>query len=367
MAWKCENCGKQWGHPVAKCIFCNGDVRIIEPASLVVKGVTEILVPSDEHPKVPYFNLLLEDEAGNYHIRKSFKAYEIGEQLISEHDKSDNNVIVGVLGTGALGIGIAEIFLLAGHHVILRSRSQESLDKTQNKLAKKLGKTCTSDEVDQILGEIEFTTELSDMIHADIIIEAIIEDMDAKKKLFKELDHVCANDTIFATNTSSLSINELSSEISDSTRFIGMHFFNPVSKMFLVEVVRGNKTSDETVEFAKDLAERLGKTPIIVNDSPGFIVNRILMPLLNEAIYELYEGLADAKDIDNAIMLGLNHPMGPLSLADLIGLDICLNIMESVFKEFNDLKYKPCPLLVEMVKDGNLGAKTEKGFYEYKK
>lgn len=367
MIWKCGKCGKQWTYPVTKCIFCEGIVGIVEPSSLIVKGMTEVLIPSIEHPKVPYFNLLLEDEDGNYHIRKSFKGYNIGEQLIIEHDKADDNAIVGVVGTGTLGIGIAEVFLQTDHQVILRSRTQESLDNARKQLTKRLSKTHTSDEVDQLSSKIEFTTELSDTSRANIIIEAIIEDTDEKKKLFKELDEICANTTILATNTSSLSINELSSEITDSTRFIGMHFFNPVSKMHLVEVVKGKKTSDKTVEFVKTLAEKLGKTPIVVEDSPGFIVNRILVPLLNEAIYELYEGLADAKDIDKAIMLGLNHPMGPLSLADLIGLDICLDIMEHLFKEFNELKYKPCPLLVEMVKKGNLGVKTGKGFYEYKK
>ncbi len=221
------------------------------------------------------------------------------------------------------------------------------------------------DEKDGIIKNLKITTNLDDLINADIVIESVTEDINIKKQLFKELDEILLDKTIIATNTSSLSIDELASVTSRPDRFIGMHFFNPVPKMYLVEVVRGEKTSDTTINKINELAKQINKTPIVTKNSPCFIVNRILMAYLNEAIWELHEGVASAEDIDTAAKLGLNHPMGPLALADLIGLDIVLAIMKSLYQRTNNEKYLPCPLIEKMVENEKLGRKTKGGFYEY--
>lgn len=276
-----------------------------------------------------------------------------------------------IFGTGVMGLQIAQIVAQAGFNVILRSRKMETLESGLRKIKKRLQKNVdkkimTREEAERTSANIIGTIDILDAgKDVDLIIEAIIENMDAKKELLKQLDNVCPQHTIFASNTSSLSITELASSTSRPARVVGMHFFNPATRMKLVEVVRGEVTSQETIDAVVDLAKKLGKTPIVINDSPGFLVNRMLIPMINEAAYILLEEVARKEDIDLSMKMGANFPMGPLELADLIGVDVCLNIMESFYKEFGDPKYRPCPILRKMVRMKYLGRKVGKGFYDY--
>jgi len=365
MVWLCNECGKKWRYPVDKCVFCNGEIKKLAGEKFIVKGITQVFIPSVGNERVPYYNLLVEDDAGNLHIKKTFTAYEIGNVMEFEKTMDFQPMTIGVIGTGVTGIGIAQLAAEIGFFVIIRSRTTNSLDYAIQKIAKNVSKTHNANEKAEIMNRIKPVTDLTNLSEADIIIESVIENMDVKKHLLGEISKICNDNTIVATNTSSLSITELATAFIAPEQFIGMHFFNPVTKMQLVEVVCSNKTSEKTTNFIINLAQNLGKIPIVTKDTPGFIVNRILMPLLNESIYALDEGIASAKSIDTAAMLGLNHPIGPLALADLIGLDTCLAIMESLHKAFNDPKYKSSPLLIQMVDNGMLGRKTGKGFYEY--
>ena len=278
---------------------------------------------------------------------------------------------IGVIGAGQMGHGIALVAAQAGYNVILRDISKELVDKGLQRIDKFLSKSVEKgkikeEEKNKILSRIKGTTELEDIKNVDLVIEAIFENIQVKKDLFKELDGICKKDTIFASNTSTIPITDLASATSRENQFIGMHFMNPVPLMKLVEVIRGLKTSDETTDLIKEIAEKMGKIPVEVNDSPGFVSNRLLMPMINEAIFCLQEGVGTPENIDAVMKLGMNHPMGPLELADLIGLDVVLNIMNVLYEGFNDSKYRPCPLLKKMVQAGYLGRKTGRGFYEYK-
>jgi 3-hydroxybutyryl-CoA dehydrogenase len=277
---------------------------------------------------------------------------------------------VAVVGAGTMGHGIAQVLLKSGYSVILNDVGENFLAKATDRIGKGLARDVekgrmTAEERDAALARLKTTTELSALAAADFVIEAVIESFETKANVFQALDSVARPEVIFASNTSSISISKLAAQTKRPAQFIGLHFFNPVPVMKLVEVVPGLDTAPETVEAAMQLATSLGKTPIRVNDYPGFVSNRVLMPMINEAVFCVMEGVGDAAAVDGVMKLGMNHPMGPLELADLIGLDVCLDIMKVLYEGFHDSKYRPCPLLEKMVAAGRLGRKTGRGFYEY--
>lgn len=274
-----------------------------------------------------------------------------------------------VLGSGTMGIGIVQTFAQFGFHVIMRERTpgkgMKPLEKGLDKLVQK--SKIKNEDKEFILSNISTTQILEDAKDADLIIEAAAENIIVKKELFAELDKICKPETILATNTSSLSITDIAGATNRPDKVIGMHFFNPVPVMKLVEVIKGISTSEGTKNVVMDLIKKIEKTPVEAVEAPGFVVNRMLVPMINEAVGILYDGIATAEDIDEAMKLGASHPIGPLALADLIGLDVCLAVMEVLYTEFSDSKYRPHPLLRKMVRGNLLGRKTGRGFYDYKK
>ncbi len=277
---------------------------------------------------------------------------------------------VVVIGGGTMGNGIAQVFASSGFDVTLVDVKQDFVDRALTTITKNLDRVAKkmnwpADQVQGILGRISGNTSLDVVKTADIVIEAVSEDFAIKKNIFEELDRVTPPGAILASNTSSISITEIAAVTRRPGQVIGMHFMNPVPVMPLVEIIRGLATTDATFAVTEDLSKRLGKTPVEVHDYPGFVSNRILMPMINEAVYCLMEGVATRESIDTVMKLGMNHPMGPLALADLIGLDTCLSIMEVLHEGLGDSKYRPCPLLRKMVQAGYLGRKSGRGFYEY--
>lgn len=279
---------------------------------------------------------------------------------------------IGVLGTGTMGAGIIQVLAQNGYEVVMRARRESSVEKGLATVKKNFDKMVAKGRMEQAAADeafarIQGSTDISIIADADLVIEAATEDMEAKKALFKELDELCKPETIIATNTSSLSITEIAAATGRPDKVIGMHFFNPVPAMKLVEIIKGLATSEETKETILELTAALGKTPVEVAEAPGFVVNRILIPLVNEGIGIYADGVADIAGVDTAMKLGANHPMGPLELGDLIGLDVCLAIMNVLYTEFGDSKYRPHPLLKKMVRAGKLGRKSGEGFYNYNK
>jgi len=279
---------------------------------------------------------------------------------------------IGVIGAGQMGHGIALVSAKAGFNVLLRDIKEEYVKKGLNKIERFLDKSIekgrmNADEKKKILSRIKGTTKLEDFKDVDLVVEAIFENVQVKKELFKELDDICKKETIFSSNTSTIPITDIASATKRPEHFIGMHFMNPVPIMKLIEVIRGLRTSDETAMLIKELAEKMGKIPVEVNDGPGFVSNRVLFSMINEAIFCLMDNTGTAESIDSVMKLGMNHPMGPLELADLIGLDVSLSIMNVLYEGFNDSKYRPCPLLKKMVQAGYLGRKSGRGFYDYNK
>ncbi|MBO8167735.1 MAG: 3-hydroxybutyryl-CoA dehydrogenase [Thermoanaerobacteraceae bacterium] len=275
-----------------------------------------------------------------------------------------------VVGAGQMGAGIAQVASQAGLDVKLNDLKEEYVNKGLAVIEKNLQRSVqkgkiSNDFANQILSRITPSLTLEDGSDVDLVIEAVVENLDIKTNVFQQLDQICPAETVFASNTSSIPITQLAGATNRPDRFIGMHFMNPVPVMKLIEVIRGLATSDETADGIVQLSKQMGKTPVMVNDFPGFVSNRVLMPMINEAIYAVYEGVATPEAVDEVMKLGANHPMGPLALADLIGLDTCLAIMEVLHQGFGDSKYRPCPLLRQYVQAGWLGRKTKKGFYDY--
>ena len=277
---------------------------------------------------------------------------------------------VGVVGAGTMVNGIAQAFASAGYEVVMRDIKQEFVDRGMATIKKSLERLASRNKItgevkDATLGRIKGTVPLDPMADCDLVVEVALEQVDLKVKLFGEIDDIVKKDAILATNTSSISVTKIAAATQRPSQVVGMHFFNPVPVMQLVEVVRGLQSADQTVETVVEVSKQIGKTPRVVKDSYGFVVNRLLIPMINEGINCLYEGLAGPEDIDDTMKLGANHPIGPLALADLIGLDVILHVMETLYQGFEDSKYRPSPLLKQMVDAGYLGRKTGRGFYKY--
>jgi 3-hydroxybutyryl-CoA dehydrogenase len=278
--------------------------------------------------------------------------------------------MIGVIGAGTMGSGIAQVAATSGFKVILHDVNQDILGKSMKSIDKSLARLAEKGKIqedkDLILNRIKPTTSFEDLKDVDFAVEAVFEDFEVKKSVLVQLDKILGPETILASNTSSISITRLAALTSRPAKFMGMHFMNPVPLMVLVELIKGMATSQDTFTQVKALAEKMGKIAVEANDFPGFISNRILMPMINEAVYALMEGVGTAEAIDSVMKFGMNHPMGPLTLADLIGLDVCLFIMNVLYEGFKDTKYRPCPLLRKMVDAGYLGRKAGRGFYEYR-
>jgi 3-hydroxybutyryl-CoA dehydrogenase len=277
---------------------------------------------------------------------------------------------IGVVGAGQMGSGIVQVAAQSGFSVVMSDIADSFVQKGLGTISKNLDKMVEKGKIppqkkEEIMGRIKGTIQVRDMAQTDFVVEAATENESLKLNIFKELDQVCRKEIILSSNTSSISITKIASATQRPSQVIGMHFMNPVPVMQLVEIIRGLQTSQDTFQTVKSLAEKMGKTPVEANDFPGFISNRVLMPMINEAIYTLFEGVGTAEAIDTVMKLGMNHPMGPLALADLIGLDTCLAILEVLYKGFGDSKYRPCPLLRKYVDAGYLGRKTGRGFYKY--
>jgi 3-hydroxybutyryl-CoA dehydrogenase len=277
-----------------------------------------------------------------------------------------------VIGGGTMGLDIAQVFAKKGFDVVVRDINDDIIKASEGRLNKGLDKLVSKGKLDEagkaaITGKIAFTTDLNLAADADLVIEAAIENLDIKKSIFAELDKICKPETILASNTSSISITAIAAATKRADKFIGMHFFNPATVMKLVEVIRGANTSDETFNTIYALSQEIGKDPVEVAEAPGFVVNKILIPMINEAADLVYTGVATAEDVDKAMQLGANHPMGPLHLGDLVGLDVCLAIMDTLYNETHDSKYRASLLMRKLVRAGHLGRKTGKGFFDYSK
>lgn len=363
MKYYCKNCNKYWDIPVEKCIFCGFSVTPIKNRNSKIIGSTKVGIPSKKNEDVPYYVYMLEDDKGLKSIKKSHNEYNLGEYM-SLDEMEVKKINVGIVGTGLMGSQIAEYLVQYGYKTVLKTRKKKE-DEIWSNLERKLSKGLSTSEVANCLKNLLITSEYTDLYECDIIIDASVEDICVKKEVFKKISYECKESAILATNSSSISIDEIASVTDRPEKCIGMHFFNPVRKMDLVEIIIGEKTSEETKDIMVEFSKSIRKQPIMVRNNPGFVVNRLLLPQINDAIHLFEEGIASKEDIDSAVKLGLNHPMGPFELADFIGLDVCLSILEVLNKDLDDESFKPAISLYKLVNEGKLGYKSGEGFYKY--
>lgn len=365
MKWQCADCGTTYSYELPLCSFCGAPLEVTADERGTVLAVTEVSVPSKGHEDVPYWCALVRTEAGHCYVVKADRPVEPGDEVPVAGQETGTQYVVGIAGTGVMGRGLVELLLSRGHTVKWWGRSESSLKKASDVLKGRLARHMDDSEIDAALSRLQMSTDCSVLGQCALVIEAVIEQLAEKKSVLAEIDKAASDDAIIATNTSGLSLNELASGLGHPERFGGLHFFNPPTKMRLVETVCCSRTSEGTAAFLDEFCLALGKVPVRVTDRPAFVVNRVLMPLLNEAAQAFAEGVAPAASIDEAVRLGLNHPMGPLALADLIGIDVVVEIMNNLCEQTGDERYLPHAALMQLVSEEKLGRKTGSGFYEY--
>jgi 3-hydroxybutyryl-CoA dehydrogenase len=363
--WSCPNCGRDYAYDLEQCTWCRVSLEKRESTRATIVAITEVNAPSLGHEDVPYWCAVARADDGSQAIVKLDHSVSIGSTLAFGAEAEAELAVVGILGTGTMGRSLAELLLGRGHRVIWCGRSDERLAASRARLLDRLGRVMDEEQVAHADGMLTTCTSHGALVGCDVVIEAVVEEMEPKQAALAAAETSMRPGAILATNTSGLSIDELATALSRPEDFGAMHFFNPATRMRLVETAIGRSTSAETSEFLDVFARSLGKIPVRVAAKPAFAVNRALMPLLNEAVRELEEGVAPAESIDEAIRLGLNHPMGPLALADLIGLDVVVKIMVNLAERTRDETYAPRPLLLQKVADGLLGRKSGAGFYVY--
>lgn len=361
--FKCLSCNYYWRTKQEKCLYCQKKLITVYPKKLTVTNFTEIYIPSKNHQDIPYTVCLLEDENGVKYLLKTKRNVEIGQRI--ESGEHASRITIGIIGTGIMGTELTKLLLERGFKVTVFSRSDESKNNFIEKLSQILSKSYSQKDIKLLLSKLTLTLSLENMRNNDILIEAIIENLRNKRMLLKQLSNILDRRVIIASCTSSLPITKIALSIKFPNRFLGWHFFNPVGKIRLVEIIPHKKTSQKVVDTIKKISQELGKVPIVSQDRPGFIVNRLLFLQINQAIKLLENNVATKENLDQAMVYGLNHPMGPLALADFIGLDTCLSVLRSIHQSTHLSEYKPAKILQELVRLGKLGKKTKEGFYTY--
>ncbi|MCL5886892.1 MAG: 3-hydroxyacyl-CoA dehydrogenase NAD-binding domain-containing protein [Actinobacteria bacterium] len=361
----CQGCGRRYGYPFDECTVCRSPLAETGERSGKVIAVTEVAAPSLGHEDVPYWCALVMLDDGGHAISKHDAPVAIGDKLSLGAGQTAAEYRIGIVGSGVMARGLVELFLARGLEVVWVARSLERLEIAKAKVESRLVRVMDDEQLAVALSSLALSDDLASLAECDLVIEAVVEEVEPKLAVLRSIEQAVSSECLIATNTSSLPLDVLASALEHPMRFGGMHFFNPPIRMRLVEVVRAPQTDDDTDERLFELSLALGKIPVRVANSPGFVVNRVLMPLLNEAVRALEDGVAPAEDIDEAIRLGLNHPMGPLALADLIGLDVVVNIMDDLHDRLGDTAYAPRPMLRQLVEEGKSGRKAGEGFYDY--
>ena len=361
----CAACGIRYAYDIDGCTFCGNSLTQGEPSSAIVLAVTQVDTPSTGHEDAPYWCALAEGAQGAQTILKFDRPVEVGDEVSTSVSGTVRIYVVGIAGSGVMARGLAEMLLFRGHSVVWVGRSIERLESARDLVADRLSRVMDDSELDAAMSHCIVSPSFDALATCDVVVEAVIEELAPKHETLLAIERELPPHVYLATNTSSLPLDALSEGMRTPERFGGLHFFNPPTRMRLVEVVRAPATVDSTEEFLSEFARVVGKVPVRVAAGPGFVVNRVLMPLLNEAVRALEDGIADAESIDEAVRLGLNHPMGPLALADLIGLDVVVSIMEDLHARLGDEAYAPRPMLLALVAERRLGRKTGRGFYEY--